>query len=180
MAESAESLFRRGMISPKQFGKLGAQKGTRTNPAFQAGEEAFSGRQGRADQGGRRDAGERSVAGTGHINNRRTSDFGTPARAGGKPSKGGSAPSRGGVPNHAQIDESSEQTPTFPRGAGPLSRNAQPGFVKVKSKNLAGSSRGNRSANDRGPDNRTPARARGGNPRSSGPQYGGPSSRADG
>jgi hypothetical protein len=185
MAESATSLFRRGMISSKQAGKLKALRGTTTNPPSYDGTDArasgggsgFDSRKGKNDQGGRRDKGDGTVAGVGHINNRKASDFGTPARAGGRPSKGGSAPSRGGVPDYEQIDEATEQKPNFPKGAKQLSRDAQPAWVRVKDKNLAGSTRGDHGAGDRGPDNKVPKRARGGATYPSGGQYGGPNGR---
>jgi hypothetical protein len=131
---------------------LPAQKGTRTNPAFGAGEEPFENKAGRRDQGGTRDRGDTAVAGNAHINNRRAGDMGTPARASGRPSKGGGVRNKGGIPRTDQINQASEQRPTFPKGA-----------------RIAGRA-----------SNAAPRAVRGGWQRPSGPMYGGPSSQADG
>jgi len=181
MAESGQSLFNRGMISGRQakkFGVLGAQRGTRTNPKFGAQEEPFAGRQGRGDQGGTRSVGS---IGVDHLENIDLQG----ARKQFLPSKGGSAPSGGRIPHRAEIDEGERQRPEMPRGAGVLGRSANrtaPPFKRAPANKLAASKRGDRGANDRGPDNKTPRRARGASAASTreGGYYGGPSSRADG
>jgi len=150
MAESADSLFRRGMISPKQASKLKALAGTKLNPAFGAAEEGANGRGGLRDQGAGRERGETAVAGNAHINNRRASDFGSPGRASGRPSAGGGVRSKGGRPGADEINAGGSQRPAFPAGSKPR-------------RQALG----------------TPQRARG-TVQPSGPLYGGPSSRADG
>jgi hypothetical protein len=149
MAESMDSLFRRGLISPKAMEKLGKRRSakpkslsaTRVQPAGMAD---FDDRRGVRDQGGVRDSGAR-VAGSRHIDS--AQDLGSPARASGRPSKGGFV--RDQMQAHSdEIDDPDNQTPAFPNVA------------RVRATN------GARQVGVMGP----PAR-------SSGPQYGGPSSR---
>ena len=111
MAESAQSLFRRGMISPKQATKLGVLKGTKLNPAFGAGEEPFENKAGRRDQGGTHDRGI-TEAGVGHINNARQQREGSAIAS--RPTRGGRV-NKGGQPSVDAIDQ--DQRPTFPAGA---------------------------------------------------------------
>ena len=91
MAERMDSLFRRGLISPKAMEKLGKRrsakpKGFSATGVQPAGMADFDDKRGVRDQGGVRDRGAR-VAGSRHID--RTQDLGSPARASGRPSKGG-------------------------------------------------------------------------------------------
>ena len=149
MAESMESLFRRGLISRKAMEKLGTRRGvkprvlnaTRVQPARMA---SFDDKSGARDQGGVRDKGAR-VASAGHID--RAQDLGSPARASGRPSRGGFVRDQMQV-HRDEIDDPYNQTPGFPNGA------------RVRAAN------GVRQVGVMGPPGR-----------SSGPQYGGPSSR---
>jgi hypothetical protein len=114
MAESGQSLFNRGMISGRQaakFGVLGAQKGTRINPAFQAGEE-HGNRGGARDQGRNRDRGDTTVASVGHINKARQQREGSAIAS--RPTRGGRV-NRGGQPTVDAINQ--DQRPAFPAGA---------------------------------------------------------------
>jgi hypothetical protein len=130
-----------GEVSSKHGLTIGILKGTKPYPAFGAGEEPFSGRQGRADQGGRRDSGPKatSVKGGGHIEYGPSQNMGTPSRASGKPSGagkhtagdkwsprvlkgtrdvGGEVAGRQRNPlRRKQIDSPDTQKPDFPRGA---------------------------------------------------------------
>lgn len=113
MGESATSLFRRGMISPKAaYAKPGILKQTKPGVPLEMAD--FMDKGGRNDQGGVRDAGDRSVASTRHIDTRQ--DKGSPARASGKPSKGGSAGAEVQPTRRRAIDEASLQRPAFPGG----------------------------------------------------------------
>src|SRR5258708_19515329 len=90
MAESMESLFRRGMISPKALGKLAAKSSSKpkilNETRVQNSRMAdFDGKS--KDEGTNRDRGERSVAGSRHIDTKQ--DLGTRARASGRPTRGG-------------------------------------------------------------------------------------------
>jgi len=105
MAESAESLYRRGMISPRQAGKLGILKATKAQPSKMADFDA-------KESGG---SGDGSIAGRNHINNRGTADLGSPQRASGKPSTGAFVKNKGGQPRANEIDEPAAQKPNFPR-----------------------------------------------------------------
>jgi hypothetical protein len=178
MAESPESLFRRGMISEREHSRLKALAGTKVQNSRMAG---FDEKDGRRDQGGRTDKGHR-VGATAHIDNMRNPKGDSAVAK--RPSKDGRAGAERNPARSAEIDDGisgGTQRPEFPRGAGPLSKRAQPGFVPTRSKGLAGATRGDHGANDRGPDNKTPRRARGQRDTlSSGGPYGGPSSRANG
>jgi hypothetical protein len=147
MAESMQSLFRRGMISPKAMGKLAA-KGSKRKILNQtkvqnSGMANFDGKS--KDEGANRDRADRSVAGSRHIDTKQ--DLGTPARASGRPSRGGFVKDQMQV-NTDEIDDANNQRPAFPRGA------------KVKAAN------GARQVGVKGPPGK-----------SSGPEYGGPPSR---
>src|SRR5260370_38450297 len=92
MAESVESLFRRGLISSKAMEKFG-KRGNEAKPKIpnetkvQASKLAnFNDKSGRDDQGGARDKGAK-VASVRHIDI--CQDLGSPARASGRPTKGG-------------------------------------------------------------------------------------------
>jgi hypothetical protein len=148
MAESMESLFRRGMISPKALGKLAAKSSSKPKVLNQTRVQNsrmadFDGKS--KDEGTNRDRGARSVAGNRHIDTKQ--DLGTPARASGRPSRGGFVKDQMQV-NTDEIDDVDNQRPAFPRGA------------KVKAAN------GARQVGVKGPPGK-----------SSGPEYGGPSSR---
>ena len=148
MGESMESLYRRGMISSKQMGRMGKPailSKTTTNPRK---ETDFNSKSGRRDQGGIRDRGDAAATGD-TIDKNQT--MGTPADAGGKPSKGGSVPSKGARPKVAEIDQAEYQKPDWPAGSKVKANKRQVGRV-----GLGGTEPGLRS---------------------SGPQYGGPSSR---
>lgn len=110
MAESAESLFRRGMISSKQAAKLGALKGTK----HQASKMADFDGKGSVDQGGIRDRGDK-IASSKHINNKRTTRAGSPIAS--KPSKGGQAGAEH-QPGTDEINEADNQRPAFPKAGG--------------------------------------------------------------
>jgi hypothetical protein len=122
MGESSSQLFGRGLISAK------AAMGMKSKPPIlrqtrvnRPNEEEFHGRQGLGDQGGADwtkplDGGDRSVAGTRHIDTRQT--MGSPRRASGKPSTGGSAGPQRQPIRVAQIDEGGTQKPDWPKGAG--------------------------------------------------------------
>jgi hypothetical protein len=115
MAESMESLFRRGMISPKALGKLAAKSKpkilnqTRVQNSRMADFDDNS-----KDEGANRDRGARSVAGSRHIDTKQ--DLGTPARASGRPSRGGFVRDQMQV-NTDEIDDANNQRPAFPKGA---------------------------------------------------------------
>ena len=100
MGETADSLFRRGAISPKQAAKLGVLKKTKVE---RAPEEDFDGKQGLRDQGGGKEHGHK-VARSRHIDIKQ--EMGTPERASGKPSKGGSV-NASGQPGADEIDRGS-------------------------------------------------------------------------
>lgn len=110
MAESADSLFRRGMISSKQASRLKVLKGTK----HQASKMADFDGKGSVDEGGVRDRGDR-VAAKDHVNNRRTTRAGSPIAS--KPSKGGQAGAEG-QPGTDEINEAAAQKPAFPRAGG--------------------------------------------------------------
>jgi hypothetical protein len=74
-------------------------------------EEAFHGKQGRADQGGTK---MRGVPETTHRNIDTRQTAGTPRNAGGVPSKGGRAMGTEN-PSVAQIDQATHQKPDWPR-----------------------------------------------------------------
>jgi hypothetical protein len=150
MAESIESLFRRGLISSKAMEKFG-KRGNEAKPKIlsetkvQASKMAnFADKRGRNDQGGVRDKGAK-VASAHHIDVRQ--DLGSPARASGRPSKGGFVPDQMQVQSD-EIDDADNQQPAFPKAA------------KVKAAN------GSRQVGVKAPPGK-----------SSGPQYGGPNSR---
>lgn len=125
MGESAVSMFRRGMISPKQADKLGILKQTKTQNSRMAD---FDGR-GSVDEGGRKDKGA-GEASSRHIDKRQ--DKGTPARASGKPSAGGSAGAESQPVRRGHLDAASLQKPDMARGAGITSAKAKaPAFSKA-------------------------------------------------
>lgn len=116
MAESADSMFRQGLISEREFKRLGAKsaatkaaRGTKVQPSKMA---EFDNKEGRRDQGGVRDRGDR-LAGNGHINRMRNPK-GDSAIAK-RPSKRALA-GREHQPGTDEIDESDNQKPAFPRG----------------------------------------------------------------
>ena len=153
MAESVESLFRRGLISSKAMEKFG-KRGNEAKPKIlketkvQASRMAnFDDKSGAGDQGGARDRGAK-VASARHIDIRQ--DLGSPARASGRPSKGGFVPDQMQVYSD-EIDDADNQQPAFPKAA------------KVKAAN------GARQVGVKGPPGK-----------SSGPAYGGPNSRSNG
>lgn len=113
MAESADSLFRRGMISEKQAGRLGVFRDQKDQPTKMA---AFDEKGGKRDQGGVKDRGDK-VAAKGHINDKRTTRAGSPIA--GKPSKSGQA-GREDQFDVDEIDDGENQKPDFPtqRGKG--------------------------------------------------------------
>jgi hypothetical protein len=130
-----------GEVSSKHGLKIGILVGTRPYPAFGKGEEPFEGRQGKGDQGGRRDHGPAATSAKrgGHIEYGPSQNMGTPARASGKPSGGGKhtatdkwsprvlkgtsdvggdvAGRQKNPMRRKQIDSSDTQKPDFPRGA---------------------------------------------------------------
>lgn len=111
MAESVESLFRRGMISPragKRAGVLKAVNGTKHERSKMADFEEKSGMR---DQGGVRDRGD-GLAGTDHINRKANTRAGSPIAS--KPSKGGQAGAEA-QPGTDEINEGRNQRPDFPR-----------------------------------------------------------------
>jgi hypothetical protein len=110
MAESPDSLFRRGMISSKQMGKLAAQRGTRAEPSKMAN---FDDKGGRRDQGAGRDRGI-SETSVGHINNARQQREGSAIAS--KPTRGGRV-NKGGQPGVDAINQ--DQRPAFPAGGTP-------------------------------------------------------------
>jgi hypothetical protein len=114
MGESAESLFRRGMISSKAWKKPGILSRTRVE---RAKEEKFHGKQGLKDQGGPRDYG---AIDEGHINDKRTQKMGP------KPSKGGAVNKYGQV-SVGEINDSDEQKPNNPREGSTIKKKAKLG-----------------------------------------------------
>lgn len=97
MGETAESLYRRGAISPKQAGKLGILKKTKVE---RPEEEEFDGKQGKRDQGRPGDKGHKEGS-AGHIDVKK--DIGSPEKASGAPSKGARVNSYG-IPGADEID----------------------------------------------------------------------------
>lgn len=122
MAETADSLFRRGAISPKQAAKMGVLKKTKVE---RADEEDFDGKQGLKDQGGIRDKG---------IKQTRRDAINQNQKMGEKPSKGGSIKNgKGGMPTTNAINENtgkewpseknaSARTPENPRSKGKIAK----------------------------------------------------------
>src|SRR5271157_1597206 len=135
MAESMQSLFRRGLISPTALAKLGKRKPKILNETkVQASKMAnFDGKRGVRDQGGVRDKG---VASARHIDIRQ--DLGSPARASGRPSAGGFVPDQMQV-HSDEIDDADNQAPAFPKAAKVKSAN---GARQVGVKGPAGKSSG--------------------------------------
>lgn len=120
MAEALESMFRRGVISGKQMGKLAALKGTKPQNSKMA---AFDGKS--KDEGDRAEYGHESFS-TDEINEKGVQDKGGKY---GTPSKGGRAGPERAAAKTREIDDSSMQKPKFPagdkvragkRGAGPV------------------------------------------------------------
>lgn len=107
--ESADSLFRRGMISEKQY-KLKALAGTKAQPSKMA---KFDDKGGRRDQGAGRERGIPEM-GSRHINNARTQREGSAIAS--RPTRGGRV-NAGGQPGVDAIDE--RQGPAFPAGSRP-------------------------------------------------------------
>jgi hypothetical protein len=120
MAESMQSLFRRGLISPTAMAKVGKRKPKILNETKgQASKMAsFDDKSGARDQGGARDKGAK-VASVRHIDIRQ--DLGSPARASGRPSKGGFVPDQMQV-HSDEIDDADNQQPAFPKAAQGQSR----------------------------------------------------------
>lgn len=106
MAESAESMFRRGMISHKQASRLGVLRGTRAEPSKMAD---FDDK--RDDEGDGKERGDR-VASSRHINDKRTTRAGSPIAS--KPTKGGQAGAEH-QPSDDEIDQAAHQRPAFPK-----------------------------------------------------------------
>lgn len=103
MAESMESMFRRGMISKKQMGRMAKPailKKTRAQKTKMAG---FDSKKGVRDQGGVKDRGEVPVNEINHPTNQRA---GRPALAGGLPSKGAQTRGNKAGPGPNSIDQS--------------------------------------------------------------------------
>jgi hypothetical protein len=100
MAETADSLYRRGAISAKQGAKLGILKKTKVE---RDKEESFDGKQGLKDQGAGREKGHKEAS-VRHIDVKK--DIGSPERASGAPSKGGRVNSYG-QPGTDEIDRGS-------------------------------------------------------------------------
>ena len=123
MGEAATSLFRRGLISQKQAGKLGILKQTKSGVPTKMAD--FDGRS--KDEGGTRDKGA-PEASTRHIDKRQ--DMGSPARASGAPSSGGSVGkgATGQPVRRRQLDDAATQKPDFPAGSG--KRGAPPNEVR--------------------------------------------------
>jgi hypothetical protein len=115
MAESMQSLFRRGLISPTAMAKVGKRKPKILNETKgQASKMAnFDDKSGARDQGGAPDKGAK-VASVRHIDIRQ--DLGSPARASGRPSKGGFVPDQMQV-HSDEIDDADNQQPAFPKAA---------------------------------------------------------------
>lgn len=103
MAESMESMFRRGMISKKQMGRAAKPailKKTKSGVPTKMAD--FDSKAGRGDQGGVRD---RGAVGPGEMNKRANQKPGTPADAGGLPSKGGQTVGNKAGPSVNAIDQ---------------------------------------------------------------------------
>jgi hypothetical protein len=151
MAESMQSLFRRGAISGKQMDRMSKPAILRkTKPGVPSKLANFDERT--KDEGGPRMRGIREVS-VDEINERAVQDkgrtWGTKGR--GPPTKGGRAGPERTLAKTAHIDDGKLVRPAFPAGA------------KVSGKNAK------RQVGIKGPPGK-----------SSGPQYGGPSSRANG
>jgi hypothetical protein len=128
MAETMDSLFRRGMISSKQMKKLGkssAPKGLRKTKVERPNEEDFSGKQGLRDQGAGKMRGVKSAAAIDQKQAKGSS-------ASPPPSKGGSVESRGCAPGVNEINKNSKtwpsvgkasaKTPMNPRSRGKIAK----------------------------------------------------------
>lgn len=142
MAETADSLFRRGAISAKQAGKMKVSdlpKVLKKTKVERADEESFEGKQGLRDQGGRKDHGH-EVAKRDHVNRhqevakRSLDGLGAPSKPRpGKDSGGGVKNGRGGsvVAGPDEIDQTANQRKMRKRDNG-----------------LGGPSKGGNDAND--------------------------------
>jgi hypothetical protein len=115
MAESMESLFRRGLISQKAMKKLGSRTRrpkildeTRVQNSRMANFDSKA-----KDEGGVRDRGDTSVAGSRGIDTRQ--DLGSPQRASGRPSADGFVKDQMPVLTD-EINDANNQRPAFPRG----------------------------------------------------------------
>lgn len=112
MAESMESLHRRGMISQKQMARMSKSAILKKTKHGVPSKMAIFSDKSSSGTG----TGLRGEVPTNEINHRTNQKTGTPARAGGLPSRGGQA--RGGTaPRVDSIDQGSLQRPKFPPGA---------------------------------------------------------------
>ena len=164
MAETAESLFRRGAISKKQAGKMRVgdlPKVLRSTKVERANEEDFDGKQGMRDQGGLRDRGPKDTGRDAINKNQRDS-----SAIGGRPSRDGYVRNpKGGQPNVDEIDQGGNQKPEFPRSAGlgtKASRGGREdtgGYAGKRSANKSGSLKIDRRENqEKGPSNKRAAK----------------------
>jgi hypothetical protein len=153
MSESMSSLFRRGMISEKQMGRMAKPAILRQTKSGVPTKMAAFDQKDVTDGGIKsKDKGAKSVRKA--IDNDQS--MGSPSDGGGKPSRGGQTVTRGALPKVDQIDQGDMQKPEWPRGGGDrVKKNLKP----VGRHGLGGTSKGLRS---------------------SGPQYGGPSNRTYG
>lgn len=112
MGESHDSLFRRGLISPKQMDRIGKPKILAQTKVQNSKMADFDDKGGKRDQGGIRDRGVQE-SGRDHINKRQ--DMGTPERASGKPSRGAGVEGGQSSPvRRREIDAGESQRPNFP------------------------------------------------------------------
>jgi len=116
---AAQSLFRQGLISGEQWGKLSRQ-GKKKEPARMAD---FDDKGGTRDQGGTKDRGH-AIGARKHIDVNQ--EMGSPARASGKPSKGGSVHGAQKQPvKRGELDAAPSQKPDFPGGSRMKAGNAK-------------------------------------------------------
>jgi hypothetical protein len=108
MSESMKSLYRRGMISGKQMGRMAKPAIlAKTKPGVPTKMADFDGKAGKRDQGGVRDRGEVPGNEINHPTNQAKKPVGTVSKGGGV--------NKGGQPTARAIDQ--DQKPSFPKGA---------------------------------------------------------------
>lgn len=110
MSESADSLYRRGMISERQGKRLGVVKGTKAENSRMA---EFDGKEGVRDQGGNKDRGH-ALGSRNHIN--QASNTRANSSVVKQPSKGGFVKNKGKAPDSDEINQGTSQRPNFPAG----------------------------------------------------------------
>jgi hypothetical protein len=130
MSESMESMYRRGVISRKQMGRM-AKPAILNKTTSQASKMAAFDGKGRKDEGGVRDRGEVPTTEINHPTNQKRGKVGAVSKGGGV--------GKGGQPSARAIDQ--DQTPKFPAG-GTVKKNAKP----VGRRGLGGASAGLRSS----------------------------------